>query len=77
LTLPFIQLGFFSVEKNAKNSLKALEPRKMPGKIVKATAKGKTFWRVLAGPAQTKGERNAYLSEIKKMGFADAYLTKN
>jgi cell division septation protein DedD len=77
LTLPFIQLGFFSVEKNAKNTLKALETRKMPGKIVKATAKGKTFWRVLAGPAQTKGERNAYLSEIKKMGFADAYLTKN
>ena len=77
LTLPFIQLGFFSVEANARNTLKALETRKMPGKVVKATAKGKTFWRVLAGPAQTKGERDAYLNEIKKMGFADAYLTKN
>ncbi len=77
LTLPFIQLGFFSVEANARNTLKALETRKIPGKVIKATAKGKTFWRVLAGPAQTKGERDAYLSEIKKMGFADAYLTKN
>lgn len=77
LTLPFIQLGFFSVEANARNTLKALETRKMPGKVVKATAKGKTFWRVLAGPAQTKGERDAYLNEIKKMGFSDAYLTKN
>lgn len=77
LTLPFIQLGFFSVEKNARNTLKALETRKMPGKVIKASAKGKTFWRVLAGPAQTKGERDAYLNEIKKMGFADAYLTKN
>lgn len=76
LTLPYIQLGFFSVETNAKNTLKALETRKIPGKTVKATAKGKTFWRVLAGPAQTKGERDAYLGEIKKMGFADAYLTK-
>lgn len=77
LSQPFIQLGFFSVEANAKNTLKALETRKMPGRIVKATAKGKTFWRVMAGPAQTKGERDAYLKEIKKMGFADAYLTKN
>lgn len=76
LSQPFIQLGFFSVEKNAHNTLKALETRKIPGKIVKATAKGKTFWRVLAGPAQTKGERAAYQSEIKKMGFSDAYLTK-
>jgi len=77
LSLPYIQLGFFSVEGNARNTLKALETRKMPGKVIKASAKGKTFWRVLAGPAQTKGERDAYLNEIKKMGFANAYLTKN
>ncbi|KAB7615562.1 SPOR domain-containing protein [Amylibacter sp. SFDW26] len=77
LSQPFIQLGFFSEEGNAKNTLKALETRKIPGRIVKATAKGKTFWRVIAGPAQTKGEREAYMKEIKKMGFADAYLTKN
>jgi len=76
LSQPYIQLGFFSVEANAKNTLKALETRKMPGKVIKATAKGKTFWRVLAGPAQTKGERAAYMKEIKKMGFNDAYLTK-
>lgn len=77
LSQPFIQLGFFSKEENAKNTLKALETRKIPGRIVKATAKGKTFWRVIAGPAQTKGERDAYMKEITKMGFADAYLTKN
>lgn len=76
LSQPYIQLGFFSVEKNAQNTLKALETRKIPGTIVKATAKGKTFWRVLAGPAQTKGERESYQNEIKKMGFSDAYLTK-
>jgi len=77
LSQPFIQLGFFSQEDNAKNTLKALETRKIPGRIVKANAKGKTFWRVLAGPAQTTGERNSYMSEINKMGFSDAYLTKN
>ena len=77
LKQPFIQLGFFSVEANAKNTIKALETRKIPGKLIKSTAKGKTFWRVLAGPAQTKGERDAYMKEIKKMGFSDAYLTKN
>lgn len=77
LSSPFIQLGFFSVEKNAKDTLKSLEVRKIPGRIVKASAKGKTFWRVVAGPAQTKGEQAAYMSEIKKMGFSDAYLSKN
>ncbi len=77
LSQPFIQLGFFSKEGNAKNTLKALETRKIPGRIVKATAKGKTFWRVIAGPATTKGERDAYMKEITKMGFSDAYLTKN
>ncbi|MFK5997589.1 MAG: SPOR domain-containing protein [Rhodobacterales bacterium] len=76
LSQPYIQLGFFNVEANAKNTLKALETRKIPGKVIKATAKGKTFWRVLAGPAQTKGERAAYMTEIKKMGFNDAYLTE-
>ncbi len=77
LSLPYIQLGFFSLEENANNTLKSLEIRKMPGKVSKASTKGKTFWRVLAGPAQTKGERDAYMKEIKKMGFTDAYLTKN
>ena len=77
LSQPYIQLGFFSVEKNARNTLKALETRKIPGKVLKSSAKGKTFWRVLAGPAQTKGERDAYMKEIKKMGFADAYFSKN
>ena len=77
LSQPYIQLGFFSVEANANNTLKSLETRKIPGKVTKSTAKGKTFWRVLAGPAQTKGERSSYMTEIKKMGFADAYLTKN
>lgn len=77
LSLPYIQLGLFSVETNAKNTLKSLETRKIPGRLIKSSAKDKTFWRVLAGPAQTKGERDAYLKEIKKMGFTDAYLTKN
>ena len=77
LSLPYIQLGFFSVETNAKNTLKSLETRKIPGKLVKGITKDKAFWRVLAGPAQTKVERDAYLKEIKKMGFNDAYLTKN
>jgi peptidoglycan lytic transglycosylase len=77
LSQPYIQLGFFSVEANANNTLKSLETRKIPGKVTKSMAKGKTFWRVLAGPAQTKGERSSYMTEIKKMGFADAYLTRN
>ena len=36
-----------------------------------------TIWRVLVGPAQTEGERAAWLDQVKAEGFADAYFVRN
>jgi cell division protein FtsN len=38
---------------------------------------GKTFWRVVVGPAATSSERTKILSTIKSEGFTDAYAVSN
>jgi cell division septation protein DedD len=72
----YAQLGLFSVESNANATLAKLKAKGIPGKIVKSSAKGKTFYRVLAGPTTTKAEKAKLLSTVKSMGFADAYFVK-
>ena len=72
----YAQLGLFSVEANAKATLAKLKAKKLAGKIVKSSAKGKTFYRVLAGPVATKAEKASLLATVKSMGFADAYFVK-
>ncbi|WP_284375415.1 SPOR domain-containing protein [Amylibacter marinus] len=72
----YVQLGLFSVKGNADGTLKALKAKGLSGKIVTSSAKGKTFYRVLAGPAAGKAEQARVLKEVKAMGFNDAYLVK-
>lgn len=77
LDKPFIQIGIFSVEQNAQNTATAMRQAGMVPTVRKQTSKGKTFWRVIVGPAQTKSERSALLKTIKQSGFADAYAVTN
>ncbi len=65
-----IQIGIFSVEANAKRAVDTLAKAGVPADIRSETAKGKSFWSVIArGDAAT-------LNKIKSAGFADAYLLK-
>lgn len=77
LAKPFIQIGIFSVEQNAKNTAAAMRGQGMVPTIRKQSARGKTFWRVLVGPATSSAERAALLKKIKAAGFADAYAVTN
>lgn len=77
LSKPFIQLGIFSVEQNANNTAEAMRVAGMVPTVKKSNSSGKTFWRVLVGPAQTSAERSALLKKIKASGFADAYAVSN
>lgn len=72
----FAQLGLFSVETNANATLAKLKAKGLTGKIVKSSAKGKTFFRVLAGPVVSKAEKAKLLTTVKSMGFSDAYFVK-
>jgi len=77
LTKPFVQIGIFSVEGNANNTATAMRQAGMVPTVKKQSASGKTFWRVIVGPASNKSERTALLKKIKGIGFDDAYPVTN
>lgn len=77
LDKPFIQIGIFSIEQNANNTATAMRQAGMTPTVLEQSSSGKTFWRVLVGPAQTRAERSALLAKIKDTGFTDAYAVTN
>lgn len=77
LTKPYIQIGIFSVEKNARNTANTMREAGMNVAIKPGTTAGKQFWRVVVGPAATAAERSDLLNAIKGLGFTDAYYVTN
>ena len=74
---PYLQIGIFSVEQNAENTATAMRQQGMVPTVLEQTSSGKTFWRVIVGPAQNASERSALLAKIKAAGFTDAYAVTN
>ena len=77
LSKPFIQIGIFSIEENAERAAKQMRGAGLSPTIKKSTISGKTFWRVVVGPAATSAERAKILSTIKAEGFTDAYAVSS
>jgi len=77
LDKPFIQIGIFSVEENARNTATAMRRNGMVPTVKKQTTQGKDFWRVIVGPAANSSERGILLKKIKSVGFEDAYPVTN
>lgn len=77
LPKPFIQIGIFSVEANAERAAKQMRGAGLAPTVKKSTISGKTFWRVVVGPAATNAERAKILSTIKSEGFTDAYAVSS
>ncbi len=77
LAKPYIQIGIFSIENNAKNTAEALKRAGMLPTVKPGNSSGKAFWRVIVGPTTSKSERNAILKKVKDLGFADAYFVTN
>jgi cell division septation protein DedD len=77
LEKPFIQIGIFSVEKNARNTATSMRQAGMVPVVKKQSSQGKTFWRVIVGPAANTSERSVLLKKIKGVGFDDAYPVTN
>ncbi len=77
LAKPFVQIGIFSVEENADNTATAMRQAGMVPTVKKQSTSGKSFWRVLVGPAQNASELDALLGKIKDQGFADAYAVSS
>ncbi|WP_425046200.1 SPOR domain-containing protein [Primorskyibacter sp. S87] len=77
LSKPYIQIGIFSVEANAKRTADQMRNSGMVPTIKKEELNNKPFWRVVVGPAQTKSERTALLKSVNGAGFSDAYAVSN
>jgi len=77
LERPFIQIGIFSIEQNARNTATAMRQAGMVPVVKEQSSQGKTFWRVIVGPAGSKSERSVLLKKIKGVGFDDAYPVTN
>ncbi|WP_300550192.1 SPOR domain-containing protein [Roseovarius sp.] len=77
LEKPFIQIGIFSIEQNASNTATAMRQAGMLPTVIEQTSQGKTFWRVIVGPATNSSERGVLLKKIKGIGFDDAYPVTN
>ncbi|SHG45812.1 SPOR domain-containing protein [Cognatishimia maritima] len=73
LSKPFIQIGIFSVQSNAENTAAQMRRAGMVPTVKPGESNGKSFWRVVVGPAATSSERAALLKKIKETGFTDAY----
>ncbi|WP_245764154.1 SPOR domain-containing protein [Sulfitobacter marinus] len=77
LSKPYVQIGIFSIEANAKRSANQMRSAGMLPTVKRSEINGKAFWRVVVGPASTKTELNALMTSIKAEGFSDAYAVSN
>ena len=77
LTKPFIQVGIFGVENNAIKTGDQMSKLGLQTNTFDFKIKGKTYWRVVAGPAITLENKNNMLNTIKSAGFTDAYFVSN
>lgn len=74
---PYMQIGIFSQEANAKRAAEQLQKAGVAQSIRKEESQGKAFWRVLAGPAASAADRDVIVNKIKGLGYADAYAVSN
>lgn len=77
LSKPYIQIGIFSVKANADQTADQMRRAGMVPTVYAQSSKGKPFWRVVVGPAQSSAERSTLLKKVKSTGFSDAYFVSN
>ena len=77
ITKSFIQVGIFGVQDNATKTRDRLSQLNLPINTYEFQIKGKSYWRVVAGPASTSQSKQNMLTKIQSAGFTDAYFVKN
>lgn len=77
LEKPYVQIGIFSLEQNARDAASKVTGAGMTAKVLAQKSQGKAFWRVIVGPASDASDRSAQLTKLKGIGFADAYPVTN
>jgi hypothetical protein len=70
LERPFVQIGTYEAEANARAVATQIAGQDLPVTVVE----GQGSWRLLLGPATTEAQQAALLQGAVAAGFADAYL---
>ena len=74
---PYLQIGIFGVEANARGAVSSMSAKGLSASMSKLTLNDKPFWRVIVGPAATTAEMADMRKTVTAAGFADAYAVKN
>ncbi|TMV08026.1 SPOR domain-containing protein [Ruegeria sediminis] len=77
LTKPYVQIGTYTVEENAKTAAKTVSKTGLNAEVRTVSNNDKTIWRVVVGPAANRSERKDIMAKVEGLGFADAYIVKN
>ena len=77
LRKPYLQIGIFGVEANARGAVSSMSAKGLSASMSKLTLNNKPFWRVIVGPAATTAGMSAMRKTVTAAGFADAYAVKN
>ncbi len=73
----YIQIGIFSTEANANRAAGQMQAAGMSAAVRTDQSNGKTYWRVIVGPAASVAERDALVARVKGIGYPDAYPVSN
>lgn len=73
LKRPYVQIGIFSTEANAKRAVDQMQKAGLSARSVPDESNGKTYWRVIVGPASSEADRTAMAGKVKGIGYPDAY----
>ncbi len=69
----YVQIGIFSTEANATRAQGQMQKAGLLSKVVPDQSNGKTYWRVIVGPADSVAGRDAMAAKVKGIGYPDAY----
>lgn len=69
----YVQIGIFSLEVNAGKAAAQMQKAGMTATVKADTSQGKSFWRVIVGPAASAADRTALVAKVKGLGYPDAY----
>lgn len=73
LAKPYVQIGTFSSEDNAKRAALDLSKTGLSAVVRKAGEEATPTWRVIVGPALSAAERDALLERVKAAGYPDSF----
>lgn len=69
----YVQVGIFSVEANAEKAAQQMKKAGFKASVRPDQSQGKSFWRVIIGPATSVADRDAMAAKVKGLGYPDSY----